>query len=289
MRPFRNFYWTVGAVCIFYLPFAAEAQLKTREVVQTQIGVWGNKERVYRTVYQAPPRAKVPTLDETFDQIGKRLTQGSASSGRGFNSSVKPQPQQSQPDTTTSAQAAPAPLAPVAPPVVNVQVPKADPPIINIPQLAAPNVHVAPPTVNVSPVLSTAPATWWEEFKTSATPVLLSLITMILAWRGYTKTPVIGGVVATPSGVGSIVDSLPAETHLLLKLRDKVTDPSLLAKVDEALLAGIGTGIPGRVAQTAFSAIPIPGAGVAGGFAQPLLEKAFVKFLESRLEVNSKG
>jgi hypothetical protein len=284
MKPLRNFYWTVAAVCVFYLPFAADAQLKTREVVQTQIGVWGNKERVYRTVYQAPPRAKVPTLDETFDQIGKRLTQGSASSGRGFNSSVKPQPQQSQPDTTTSAQAAPAPLAPVAPPVVNVQVPRADPPVVNVP---APVVNVAPPQVIVSPTLSTAPATWWEEFKTSATPVLLSLITMILAWRGYTKTPVVSGM--TPSVVGSIVDSLPAETHLLLKLRDKVTDPSLLAKVDEALLAGIGTGIPGRVAQTAFSAIPIPGAGVAGGFAQPLLEKAFVKFLESRLEVNSKG
>jgi hypothetical protein len=165
--------------------------------------------------------------------------------------------------------------------VVNVPAP-----VVNV---APPTVNVAPPQVNVSPTLSTAPATWWEEFKTSATPVLLSLITMILAWRGYTKTPVVGGVVAAPSVMGPLVNSLPAETHLLLQLRDKVTDPSLLAKVDEALLAAVGTGIPGRVFQTGISAIPVPGAGVAGGFAQPLLEKAFVKFLESRLEVNSKG
>ncbi len=247
MRPMSNFYWTVGAICIFYLPFATEAQLKPRETVQVQTGVWGNKERAV-------------------------AQNGSG----GFNSSVRPRP----PVQVPQVQAEPGPA-----PTVNVQVPKSEPPVVNVP---APVVNVAPPVVNVAPTLSTAPATWWEEFKTSATPVLLSLITMILAWRGYTKTtpPV---VVAAPSNLGQLVDGLPAEASMLLRLRDKVVNnPDILARVDEALLAAVSTGIPGKVVQTGFSAIPVPGAGIAGGFAQPLLEKAFVKFLESRLATNTK-
>ncbi len=267
MRPMSNFYWTVGAVCIFYLPFASDAQLRPREIVQVQTGVWGNKEKVYRAVYQVPPKA----------------TYAQNSGSGGFNSSVRPRP----PVQVPQAQAEPTPA-----PTVNVQVPKSEPPVVNVPapvvNVAPPVVNVAPPQVTVSPTLSAGPATWLEEIKSWLIPILLGWIGIAVT-KGVVKPPVTPyvSVPSTATAVGA--DGLPAEAGLLLKLRDKIGDhPDIKARIDEALLAAVSTGIPGRVVQTGFSAIPVPGAGIAGGFAQPLLEKAFVKFLESRLAVNTK-
>jgi hypothetical protein len=251
-RSSSNFGWLVFAISMFSLPFVAQAQ-------------WGQPPQ--RQFYVAQSQ-KVTPAKAVYAQSG-------------FNSSVR---KPSVPPTTAQVDPPPPPSpAPIVnniqPPAVNVQ-----PPVVNV---APPVVNVAPPAVTVSPTLSTAPTTWWEEFKTSATPVLLSLITAILAWRGYTKTPIVGGVVATPSIVGPLVDGLPAEASLLLRLRDKIGDPDFKAKIDEALLAAVSTGIPGKLVQGGLSAIPVAGP-VVGGFAQPLLEKAFVKFLESRLETNTK-
>ncbi len=151
--------------------------------------------------------------------------------------------------------------------------------------VSPPQVNVPAPVVNVAPAqvsFSTPAASTLDEVKSWLLVTFSGLITALLAKIGF--RPAVSRVVP----VAETSSELPAEASVLLRLRDRVADPDFKAKVDAALLAAVGTGVPGRLVQGGLGAIPVAGP-LVGGFAQPLIEEAFVAFLKNRLASNTKG
>ena len=141
-------------------------------------------------------------------------------------------------------------------------------PVVNV---SPPVVNVAPPAVNVSPQVSLAPPGTMDEIKSWLTTTFWGIIAMAfgkVAFAGV-KTATV-----TPTSGGS------PSVDMLLRLREKITDPDLRAGVDNTLLQVIQTGIPGMAIQSGLSLIP--GVGPVASRFEPMIRNVVVDVLRQR-------
>ena len=179
----------------------------------------------------------------------------------------KQRPASAPQNTQTQVSAPPVSQVQAAPPTINVA-----PPTVNV---APPTVNVSSPAVNVSPQLVAPTPSTMDEIKSWLNTIFGGLIAALLAKIGFKPA-------APPVVVAGNAGSEPAS--ILLALRDKATDPDTRARIDQTLIAVLGTGIPSKLAQTGLSMVPGVGPVLSG--VEPILHNAFMGFLKDRLEGN---